>query len=581
MGVAGVSANRLELLQIANAVAQEKSIDRTIVIEAMEDAIQKAAKSRYGAENEIRCQIDAKTGETHLSRILTVVEQVENDSIEVTLEEARARNAEAQIGDEIVEPLPPLEFGRVAAQNAKQVIVQKVREAERDRQYEEYKDRVGEIANGTVKRVEYGNVIVDLGRAEGIIRRDEMIPRENVRYGDRIRAYIYDVRREQRGPQIFLSRARPEFMSLLFAQEVPEIYDGVVEIKSVARDPGSRAKIAVLSSDTAIDPVGACVGMRGARVQAVVNELQGEKVDIIQWNEDAASFIVNALAPAEVTKVVLDEDANRIEVVVPENQLSLAIGRRGQNVRLASTLTGWDIDILTEDEESERRQKEFAERTKMFMDALDVDEVIAQLLVTEGFASIEETAYVELNEIAHIEGFDEETASEIQTRAREYLEKIEEEREARRKELGVQDEVTKIEGVNSRMLVAFGENDIKTIEDVADCATDDLVGWTERKKERDAEPVRHKGVLDGFDMSRQEAENMIMAARVLAGWISPEDLVKPEEEVEAEAEAEDATGEDAVEASTSEEGTVEETEEATTAQSEPEASTEAGDSAQN
>ncbi len=579
MGVAGVSANRLELLQIANAVAQEKSIDRTIVIEAMEDAIQKAAKSRYGAENEIRCQIDAKTGETHLSRILTVVEQVENDSIEVTLEEARARNAEAQIGDEIVEPLPPLEFGRVAAQNAKQVIVQKVREAERDRQYEEYKDRVGEIANGTVKRVEYGNVIVDLGRAEGIIRRDEMIPRENVRYGDRIRAYIYDVRREQRGPQIFLSRARPEFMSLLFAQEVPEIYDGVVEIKSVARDPGSRAKIAVLSSDTAIDPVGACVGMRGARVQAVVNELQGEKVDIIQWNEDAASFIVNALAPAEVTKVVLDEDANRIEVVVPENQLSLAIGRRGQNVRLASTLTGWDIDILTEDEESERRQKEFAERTKMFMDALDVDEVIAQLLVTEGFASIEETAYVELNEIAHIEGFDEETASEIQTRAREYLEKIEEEREARRKELGVLDEVTKIEGVNSRMLVAFGENDIKTIEDVADCATDDLVGWTERKKERDAEPVRHKGVLDGFDMSRQEAENMIMAARVLAGWISPEDLVKPEEEVEAE--AEDATGEDAVEASTSEEGTVEETEEATTAQSEPEASTEAGDSAQN
>lgn len=579
MGVAGVSANRLELLQIANAVAQEKSIDRTIVIEAMEDAIQKAAKSRYGAENEIRCQIDAKTGETHLSRILTVVEQVENDSTEVTLEEARARNAEAQIGDEIVEPLPPLEFGRVAAQNAKQVIVQKVREAERDRQYEEYKDRVGEIANGTVKRVEYGNVIVDLGRAEGIIRRDEMIPRENVRYGDRIRAYIYDVRREQRGPQIFLSRARPEFMSLLFAQEVPEIYDGVVEIKSVARDPGSRAKIAVLSSDTAIDPVGACVGMRGARVQAVVNELQGEKVDIIQWNDDAASFIVNALAPAEVTKVVLDEDANRIEVVVPENQLSLAIGRRGQNVRLASTLTGWDIDILTEDEESERRQKEFAERTKMFMDALDVDEVIAQLLVTEGFASIEETAYVELNEIAHIEGFDEETASEIQTRAREYLEKIEEERETRRKELGVLDEVTKIEGVNSRMLVAFGENDIKTIEDVADCATDDLVGWTERKKERDAEPVRHKGVLDGFDMSRQEAENMIMAARVLAGWISPEDLVKPEEEVEAE--AEDATGEDAVEASTSEEGTVEETEEATTAQSEPEASTEAGDSAQN
>lgn len=538
MGVAGVSANRLELLQIANAVAQEKSIDRTIVIEAMEDAIQKAAKSRYGAENEIRCQIDTQTGETKLSRILTVVEAVENEAQEITLDEAKARNAEAVLGDQIIEPLPPLEFGRVAAQNAKQVIVQKVREAERDRQFEEYKDRVGEVSNGTVKRVEYGNVIVDLGKAEAIIRRDEMIPRENVRYGDRVRAFIYDVRREQRGPQIFLSRARPEFMSLLFSQEVPEIYDGVVEIKSVARDPGSRAKIAVLSSDAAIDPVGACVGMRGARVQAVVNELQGEKVDIIQWNDDPASFIVNALAPAEVSKVVLDEDTNRIEVVVPENQLSLAIGRRGQNVRLASTLTGWDIDILTEDEESERRQKEFAERTKMFMDALDVDEVIAQLLVTEGFASIEESAYVDVAEIANIEGFDSDTAEEIQTRAREYLEKIEEERDAKRKELGVEDNVAKIEGVNSRMLVAFGENDIKSVEDVADCATDDLLGWTERKKERDAEPVRHKGILDGFEVSREEAENMIMAARVLAGWISPEDFIKTgsdSEEAEAEA----------------------------------------------
>ena len=529
MGVAGVSANRLELLQIANAVAQEKSIDRAIVIEAMEDAIQKAAKSRYGAENEIRCEIDSTTGETRLSRDLTVFEVVENDATEITLEEGRSRNPDATIGDKIVEPLPPLDFGRVAAQNAKQVIVQKVREAERDRQFEEYKDRVGEIVNGSVKRVEYGNVIVDLGRAEGIVRRDEMIPRENVRYGDRIRAYIYDVRREPRGPQIFLSRARPEFMSLLFAQEVPEIYDGVVEIKSVARDPGSRAKIAVISRDTAIDPVGACVGMRGARVQAVVNELQGEKVDIIQWNDDAASFIVNGLAPAEVTKVVLDEDTNRIEVVVPESQLSLAIGRRGQNVRLASQLTGWDIDILTEDEESERRQKEFAERTQLFMDALDVDEVIAQLLVTEGFASIEETAYVELNEIAHIEGFDDDTASEIQSRAREYLEKIEQDRDNKRKELGVEDDVSKIEGVTGRMLVAFGENGIKTVEDVADCATDDLIGWTERKKERDAEPVRHKGVLDGFDVGRKEAEDMIMSARVLAGWISAEDLVKEEE----------------------------------------------------
>jgi N utilization substance protein A len=542
-GVAGISANRLELLQIADAVAREKTIDRKIVIQAMEDAIQKAAKSRYGAENDIRCEIDPKTGETRLSRVLAVVDDVENEATQITVEDAKRRNPDAKVGDLIAESLPPLDFGRVAAQNAKQVIVQKVREAERDRQFGEYKDRVGEIVNGTVKRAEYGNVIVDLGRAEGIIRRDEMIPRENVRYGDRIRAYIYDVRREQRGPQIFLSRARPEFMSKLFAQEVPEIYDGVVEIKSVARDPGSRAKIAVISRDSSIDPVGACVGMRGARVQAVVNELQGEKVDIIQWNPDAASFIVNALAPAEVSKVVLDEDSNRIEVVVPESQLSLAIGRRGQNVRLASQLTGWDIDILTEQEESERRQKEFAERSQIFMDALDVDEVIAQLLVTEGFASVEEVAYVDLSEIAHIEGFDENTASEIQTRAREYLEKIEAERDARRRELGVSDDLAKVEGVTTAMLVAFGENGIKTVEDLADCATDDLTGWTERSKNKDVEPVRHKGVLEGFEVGRKEAEDMIMAARVLAGWITAEDLQPPEED-DTTADAE-AVGEEA------------------------------------
>ncbi|HML44779.1 MAG: transcription termination/antitermination protein NusA [Hyphomicrobium zavarzinii] len=529
-GVAGISANRLELLQIADAVAREKTIDRKIVIQAMEDAIQKAAKSRYGAENDIRCEIDPKTGETRLSRVLAVVDAVENEATQITLDDAKRRNPEAKLGDLIAESLPPLDFGRVAAQNAKQVIVQKVREAERDRQFGEYKDRIGEIVNGTVKRAEYGNVIVDLGRAEGIIRRDEMIPRENVRYGDRIRAYIYDVRREQRGPQIFLSRARPEFMSKLFAQEVPEIYDGVVEIKSVARDPGSRAKIAVISRDSSIDPVGACVGMRGARVQAVVNELQGEKVDIIQWNPDAASFIVNALAPAEVSKVVLDEDSNRIEVVVPESQLSLAIGRRGQNVRLASQLTGWDIDILTEQEESERRQKEFAERSQAFMDALDVDEVIAQLLVTEGFASVEEVAYVDLSEIAHIEGFDENTAGEIQTRAREYLEKQEAERDARRRELGVSDDLSKVEGVTTAMLVAFGENGIKTLEDLADCATDDLVGWTERSKDKDVEPVRHKGVLDGFEVGRKEAEDLILGARVLAGWITPEEATAPEDE---------------------------------------------------
>ena len=540
MGIAGISANRLELLQIADAVAREKSIDKSIVIQAMEDAIQKAAKSRYGTDNDIRCEIDAKTGEARLSRVLAVVDEIENDSTQILLEDAVKRNPDAKVGDSIAEALPPMEFGRVAAQNAKQVIVQKVREAERDRQFSEYKDRIGEIINGTVKRAEYGNIIVDLGRAEGIIRRDEAIPRENVRLGDRIRAYIHDVRREQRGPQIFLSRARPEFMAMLFRAEVPEIYDGIVEIKSVARDPGSRAKIAVLSNDSSIDPVGACVGMRGARVQAVVNELQGEKVDIIQWNPEAASFIVNALAPAEVSKVVLDEDTNRIEVVVPEAQLSLAIGRRGQNVRLASQLTGWDIDIVTEAEESERRQKEFTERSQVFMDALDVDEVIAQLLVTEGFATVEEVAFVDISEVAHIEGFTEETALEIQGRARDYLEKIESDRDAKRRELGVADEVATVAGVTPAMLVAFGENGIKTLEDLADCATDDLTGWTERKKEKESETVRHKGVLAGFDVSRKDAEDMIMSARVLAGWISADDLPQPEE---AEAEAEEAEAE--------------------------------------
>ena len=541
MATASISANRLELLQIADSVAREKTIDKKIVIEAMEEAIQKAAKARYGAENDIRCEIDPKTGESKLTRVLAVVDEVENDSTQVNLADAQKRNPDAKVGDLIAETLPPLEFGRVAAQNAKQVIVQKVREAERDRQFAEFKDRIGDISNGTVKRVEYGNVIVDLGRAEGIIRRDEMIPRENVRLGDRIRAFIYDVRREQRGPQIFLTRARSEFMAKLFAAEVPEIYDGVVEIKSVARDPGSRAKIAVISKDSSIDPVGACVGMRGARVQAVVNELQGEKVDIIEWNPDAASFIVNALAPAEVTKVVLDEDSNRIEVVVPEAQLSLAIGRRGQNVRLASQLTGWDIDIMTEAEESERRQKEFAERTQLLMDALDVDEVIAQLLVTEGFASIEEVAFVDPSEIAHIEGFDADTAEQIQTRAKEYLESQEAERDAKRRELGVADELAEVPGMTTAMMVALGENGVKTVEDFADCATDELVGWTERKKEKDAEPVRHKGFLDGFELSRADVEGMIMSARVQAGWITAEDLEGPAEE------AEDATdgGEDA------------------------------------
>lgn len=525
MAQQGVSANRLELLQIAEAVAREKSIDRSLVLSAMEDAIQKAAKSRYGSENEIRAEIDPKTGEIRLVRLLEVVQDVVQDAVEISLKDARKRNPDADVGDFIAEPLPPLDFGRVAAQNAKQVIVQKVREAERERQFGEYKDRIGDIANGVVKRVEYGNVVVDLGRAEAVVRRDETLPRETYRYGDRIRAFIYDVRREPRGPQIFLSRTRPEFMAKLFAQEVPEIYDNVVEIKSVARDPGSRAKIAVVSKDTSIDPVGACVGMRGSRVQAVVNELQGEKIDIIQWSPDAATFIVNALAPAEVAKVVLDEDAERIEVVVPDDQLSLAIGRRGQNVRLASQLTGWDIDILTEAEESERRQKEFAERSNTFMEALDVDEVIAQLLASEGFASVEEVAFVEPQEIAAIEGFDEQTAEEIQSRASEFLERRESELDKKRRTLGVVDDMVGVGVLTTAMLVALGENGVKTIEDLADCATDDITGWNEK---RDGSVTHTKGFLEGFDVTREDAEQMILEARVKAGWIEPE----PEEKAE-------------------------------------------------
>src|SRR6187455_781279 len=501
----------------------------------MEDAIQKAAKSRYGSENEIKAEVDPKTGEIRLARLLEVVEQVTMEATQISLEEARRRNPAAQVGDFIAEPLPPLDFGRVAAQNAKQVIVQKVREAERERHYSEYKDRIGEIVNGTVKRVEYGNVIVDLGRAEGIIRRDELIPRENYKYGDRVRAYVYDVRREQRGPQIFLSRTHPQFMAKLFTMEVPEIYDGIIEIKSVARDPGSRAKIAVISRDSSIDPVGACVGMRGSRVQAVVGELQGEKIDIIPWSPSAASFIVNALQPAEVAKVVLDEDAERIEVVVPDDQLSLAIGRRGQNVRLASQLTGWDIDILTEQEESERRQKEFTERSGLFMQALDVDEMVAQLLASEGFGSVEELAVVDEKELASIEGFDEDTARELQTRAKEYLGKIEGELDAKRKELGVEDAIKDVPGVTTAMLVKFGEGGIKSVEDLAGCATDDLVGWTERT---DGESKREPGFLDGEDVSREDAQAMIMQARLKAGWITEADLAAPPAAEAAAAETE-------------------------------------------
>ncbi len=533
--MAVVSANRLELLQIADAVAREKVIDRSIVIEAMEEAIAKAARSRYGAETDVHAEIDTKTGTLRLSRHMLVVDLIENDAREIMLTEAQRHNPAAQVGDVISDTLPPFDFGRVAAQSAKQVIVQKVRDAERARQYDEYKDRIGEIVNGLVKRVEYGNVIVDLGRGEGIVRRDEMIPRETFRPGDRIRSYLFDVRSEVRGPQIFLSRTHPQFMARLFGQEVPEIYDGIVEVRAVARDPGSRAKIAVISNDGSIDPVGACVGMRGSRVQAVVGELQGEKIDIIPWSQDQATFIVNALQPAEVVKVVLDEEADRIEVVVPDEQLSLAIGRRGQNVRLASQLTGFDIDILTEAEESERRQKEFVERTNAFMEALDVDETVGQLLAAEGFRSVEEIAYVEPSELANIQGFDEETAGEIQARAQDHLARIESDQDARRVELGVADELREIEGMTTAMMVALGENEVKSLEDLAGCATDDLVGYVEG---RGAEAVRTAGYLDGFEISRTDAEAMIMAARVKAGWIeaAPELDADAEGEVEGEAE---------------------------------------------
>jgi N utilization substance protein A len=499
-----VTYARPELLQVADTVARDKGIDRDEVLQAMEQAIQKAGRSKYGQEYDIRAEIDRKNGEIRLMRFREVKDPVENEATQIPLGEAKRFNPEAEIGDFITDPLPPIDFGRIAAQTAKQVIVQKVRDAERQRQYSEYKDRVGEIVNGLVKRVEFGNVIVDLGRAEAILRRDELLPRESFRQGERVRAYIYDVRQEVRGPQIFLSRTHPQFMAKLFAQEVPEIYDGIIEIRAVARDPGSRAKIAVISNDSGIDPVGACVGMRGSRVQAVVAELQGEKIDIIPWSQDPATFVVNALAPAEVAKVVMDEEQRRIEVVVPDEQLSLAIGRRGQNVRLASQLTGWDIDILTEAEESERRTEEFRTRSKMFIDALDVDDVIAHLLVTEGFTSVEEVAFTPLNELAGIEGFDEDVANELQQRARTFLDEQNVKLEARRKELGVSDDIAAIEGMTPALLVAVGEKGVKTLDDLGDLAGDELVEM--------AQPT--------IKLDQEQANAIIMAAR--AHWFADE-----------------------------------------------------------
>ena len=531
------SANQLELLQTAEAVAREKMIDPELVIQAMEDSLARAAKSRYGAEMDIRVAIDRKTGRASFTRVRTVTEDdlIENHHAQVTVKQAKSFLADPQIGDEIVDEVPPVDLGRIAAQSAKQVILQKVREAERDRQFEEFKDRKGTIINGAVKREEYGNVIVDIGRGEGILRRNEKIGREAYRIGDRIRCYIKDVRREARGPQVFLSRTDPQFMAELFKMEVPEIYDGIIEIKAVARDPGSRAKIAVISYDNSIDPLGACVGMRGSRVQAVVNELQGEKIDIIPWNQDQATFLVNALQPAEVSKVVIDEEAGKIEVVVPDEQLSLAIGRRGQNVRLASQLTGLDIDILTEAEESARRQAEFAERTKLFMDALDVDEMMAQLLVSEGFTNLEEVAYVEVDELLSIDGFDEGTAGELQARARDFLEAANAKAMENARAMGVEDSLVGFEGLTPQMLEALAKDGIKTLEDFATCADWELAGgWTTENGQR----KKDEGVLEQFEMTLEEAQHLVMTARVMLGWVDPAELEKPEEDAPEDVEAE-------------------------------------------
>jgi N utilization substance protein A len=525
----GVTITRTDMLAVADAVAREKGIEKELVLEAMEQAIQKAGRSKYGMEHDIRAAIDRKTGEIVLARYIEVVEpeMLEDEVKQITVDRAKRKKPDVQVGEFIVDRLPPIDFGRIAAQTAKQVIVQKVREAERERQYEEYKDRKGEIVNGLVKRVEYGNVTVDLGRAEAVLRRDEIIPREHFKRGDRVRAFIYDVRAEQKGPQIFLSRTRPEFMAMLFAQEVPEIYDGIIEIRKVARDPGSRAKIAVISNDGSIDPVGACVGMRGSRVQAVVAELQGEKIDIIPWNDEDATFVVNALAPAEVTKVVMDHDTGTIEVVVPDEQLSLAIGRRGQNVRLASMLTGWHIEIMTEEQESEKRQKEFADRSELFMQALDVDDMIAQLLVTEGFTSVEEVAYVPLEELAAIEGFDEDVASALHDRAEAHIEEQNRLLDERRKALGVEDALVEFTDFSNQVLIKLGEADVRSIEDLAGLAADELCD-------------QEDGILRAEGLDEETANEIVMQARVAVGWITEEELEAMRAAAVADADGEDA-----------------------------------------
>ncbi|PQM28077.1 transcription termination/antitermination protein NusA [Sphingopyxis lindanitolerans] len=542
-----ISANRAELLAIANSVASEKMIDKGIVIEAIEEAIQRAARARYGAENDIRAKLDVQTGDLRLWRVVEVVETVEDYFKQVDLAAGQKLQKDAKLGDFIVDPLPAVDLGRIDAQSAKQVIFQKVREADRERQYEEFKDRGNEIITGVVKSVEFGHIVVNLGRAEGVIRRDQQIPRELMRVGDRVRAIILSVRRENRGPQIFLSRAHPDFMKKLFAQEVPEIYDGIIEIKAAARDPGSRAKIGVISYDGSIDPVGACVGMKGSRVQAVVQEMQGEKIDIIPWSEDTATFVVNALQPATVQRVVIDEDDGRIEVVVPDDQLSLAIGRRGQNVRLASQLTGSQIDIMTEADASEKRQREFVERSTMFQEELDVDETLAQLLVAEGFGELEEVAYVPLDELAGIEGFDEELAQELQSRATEALDRREEAARQERRELGVEDDLAEIPHLTEAMLVVLGKAGIKTLDDLADLATDELIakkrqdnrrGPSRERAERAERAEDRGGVLGEYGLSEEQGNEIIMAAR--AHWFDDEPAVEAEA---APAAAEPQTGE--------------------------------------
>ena len=535
-----------ELLQVADAAAREKGIDRTEVLEAMEQAIQRAGRFKYGLEHDIRAEIDRKSGDIRLIRCREVVAddaEIENESVQIPLSLALREKKDAVVGDVLTDRLPPVDFGRIAAQTAKQVIVQKVREAERQRQYQEYIDRIGEIVNGVVKRVEFGNVIVDLGRAEAILRRDEIIPREHFRRNDRVRAIIYDVREETRGPQIFLSRTKPDFVRRLFAQEVPEVYDGIIEIKAAARDPGSRAKIAVLSRDSSIDPVGACVGMRGSRVHAVVNELQGERIDIVPWSDNPATFIVNALAPAEAAKVVIDEEDNRIEVVVPDDQLSLAIGRRGQNVRLASQLTGWSIDIMTEAQESERRQEEARQRTQAFIDSLDVDDVIAHLLVAEGFTSVEEVAFVELEELTEIEGFDEEIAEELQRRAQDYILAEQERLTQRIEELQIGEDLLAVEGLTMAMLVRLGEAEVRSLDDLADLASDELryiVNPVTEPATVDEiaaldEAAQRLGV-DSSPVSGPDADAIIMAAR--AHWFDDDGAAEEDASAQSQSAAE-------------------------------------------